>query len=163
MTWSYSGNPSSSAGDAIRFLIGDTDTNDQLLSNEEISWVNTESSGSSTSTSSLYEAAYRCCLAIASKLSRLADKQIGDLQVSLSQKAKGYLAQADQFKSLAQVNNYVPIPYAGGISISDKQIDLDDPDIDRTWFRSGQFEDVRDGGRTQTITGIQYFGPGADR
>jgi hypothetical protein len=33
MTWSYSGDPSSSSTDAVRFLVGDTDTNDQLISN----------------------------------------------------------------------------------------------------------------------------------
>lgn len=163
MTWTYSGNPSSSAGDAIRFLIGDTDTTDQLLSNEEIAWVNSESSASSTSTSGLYEAAYRCCVAIASKLSRLADKQIGDLHVSLSQKAKGYLTQAQEFKALAQTTNYVPIPYAGGISISDKEIDQDNSDIFRGWFASGQFQNVRDGSTNNTITGVQLFGSGADQ
>jgi len=162
VTWTYSGNPASSATDAIRFLIGDTDTTDQLLSNEEIAWVNSESSGSSTSTTGLYEAAYRACLAIASKLSRLADKQIGDLSVSLSQKAKGYLSQAEEFKSLAQVTNYVPIPYAGGITISDKEIDQDNPDIFSGWFSSGQFQNLVDGGQRQTQTGIEFFGAGAD-
>jgi len=110
----------------------------------------------------LYEAAYRACLAIASKLSRLADKQIGDLSVSLSQKAKGYLSQAEEFKSLAQVTNYVPIPYAGGITISDKEIDQDNPDIFSGWFSSGQFQNLVDGGQRQTQTGIEFFGAGAD-
>ena len=39
MTWSYSGNPGSSTLNEIRFLIQDTDTNDQLLSNEEIEYL----------------------------------------------------------------------------------------------------------------------------
>mgnify|MGYP003118570883 CR=1 FL=1 len=120
MTWTYSGDPDSTALDAIRFLIGDTDTNDQLLSNEEISWVNSEASGSSTATTALYDAAMRCCLTIASKLAREAD------------------------------------------TISDKDIDEENSDIFRSWFSSGQFENVRDGGRSQTIRGIHYFGPGAD-
>ena len=30
MAWSYSGDPDSSALDSVRFLVGDTDTNDQL-------------------------------------------------------------------------------------------------------------------------------------
>lgn len=162
MTWSYSGDPSASAVDAIRFLIGDTDTTDQLLQNEEISWVNTGTSGTPTGTSSLYEAAYRCCLTIASKLARQADKQIGDLQVSLSQKAKTYQSQAEHFKSLAAMEDYTPVPYAGGITISDKEIDQDNPDIFRQWFQSGQFQNVADGSTNNTITGIQVFGPGAD-
>ena len=84
MTWTYSGDPSANARDAIRFLIGDTDTTDQLLSDEEIAWVNTEASGTPTATTDLYDAAYRCCLTIAAKLARQADKQIGDLSVKLS-------------------------------------------------------------------------------
>ena len=162
MAWTYGGDPSANARDAIRFLIGDTDTTDQLLSDEEIAWVNSEASGTSTGTTALYDAAYRCCLTIASKLAREADKQIGDLSVSMSQRAKAYREQAASLKALSGREGGVPIPYAGGITISDKEIDEENSDIFRTWFSSGQFENVRDGGRSQTIRGVQYFGPGAD-
>jgi len=162
MAWTYGGDPSANARDAIRFLIGDTDTTDQLLSDEEIAWVNTEASGTSTGTTALYDAAYRCCLTIASKLAREADKQIGDLSVSMSQRAKAYREQAASLKALSGREGGVPIPYAGGITISDKEIDEENSDIFRTWFSSGQFENVRDGGRSQTIRGVQYFGPGAN-
>ena len=162
MTWTYGGDPAANARDAIRFLIGDTDTTDQLLTDEEIAWVNTESSGTSTGTTALYDAAYRCCLTIASKLAREADKQIGDLSVSMSQRAKAYREQAASLKELSGREGGVPIPYAGGITISDKEIDEENSDLFRSWFSSGQFENVRDGGRSQTIRGVQYFGPGAD-
>ena len=76
MAWSYSGDPDSSALDGIRFLIGDTDTNDQLLANEEITWMNSQVSGSTTSTDALYTVAYRCMITIASKFSRLADQAL---------------------------------------------------------------------------------------
>lgn len=36
MTWSYSGDPTTSPTDEIRFLLQDTNTSDQLLQNEEI-------------------------------------------------------------------------------------------------------------------------------
>jgi len=162
MAWTYGGDPSANARDAIRFLIGDTDTTDQLLSDEEIAWVNSEASGTATGTTALYDAAYRCCLTIASKLAREADKQIGDLSVSMSQRAKAYREQAASLKALSGREGGVPIPYAGGITISDKEIDEENSDIFRTWFSSGQFENVRDGGRSQTIRGVQYYGPGAD-
>lgn len=162
MTWTYSGNPASSALDAIRFLIGDTDTNDQLLSNEEIAWLNTEASGTSTGTNALYDAAYRSCLAIAASLARLADKSIGDLSVQLSQKAAGYRATATEMKALSYRKGLVPTPYAGGISISDKDIDDEDSDSVRPYFRTGQFENFRDGGQQSDMRGNQWFGPGAD-
>jgi hypothetical protein len=162
VAWTYSGDPASSARDAIRFLVGDTDTNDQLLSDEEIAWVNTEATGSPTSTDSLYEAAVRCCITIAAKLAREADKQIGDLSVKLSQRAGAYRTQADELRTLAQREGSVPVPYAGGITISDKDIDEENSDLFRGWFSSGQFENVRDGARSNTIRGVQFFGPGAD-
>lgn len=161
--WSYTGDPSARAIDAIRFLIGDTDSTDKLLMDDEISWINLEASGeSTTSRSALYDAAYRACLAVASKLARLADKQIGDLRVSLSQKSAGYLKQAQELKGLAMREGGVPIPYAGGISISDKEIDQDNSDLFAGWFASGQFQNVRDGAQRQNNTGIEYFGAGAD-
>ena len=59
MAWTYDGDPSANARDAIRFLIGDTDTNDQLLADAEVAWVNSQVTGSDTATTGLYDAAYR--------------------------------------------------------------------------------------------------------
>ena len=146
MTWTYGGDPDANARDAIRFLSGDTDTNDQLINDEEIGWVNKEVTGSSTATTGLYDAAYRCCLTIASKFSRLADQSVGDLRVSLSQKATAYRLQAEELKSLATREGSVPTPYAGGISISDKDIDRDDSDRVAPWVSTGQFTNKETGG-----------------
>ena len=123
MAWSYSGDPDSSALDAIRFLIGDTDTNDQLLANEEISWVNAQVSGSTTSTDALYTVAHRCMITIASKFSRLADQAVGDMRVDMFQKAENARLQAKELKVLAQSEGGTPTPYAGGITVSDKEIE----------------------------------------
>lgn len=87
MTWSYSGDPSDSALDEIRFLIGDTDTNDQLLSNEEITYLY-------NSYGDAYAAAVACVVSLISKASRSVEeaKTVGDL--SLSRK---YGARVDQW------------------------------------------------------------------
>lgn len=146
MAWSYSGDPSSSTRDSIRFLSGDTDTNDQLLANEEIDYLATQVSASS-STAATYRAANRCLLAIASKFSRLADQQTGDLSVSMSQKAANAREQAALLLKIAEDDNLtVPTPYAGGISWADKLIDQDDPDRVDPYFESGQFTNVSDPG-----------------
>ena len=42
MSWSYSGNPSSSDLDALRFLIGDTDENAPIMQDEELQYLITE-------------------------------------------------------------------------------------------------------------------------
>ena len=116
MTWTYGGDPASNARDAIRFLIGDTDTNDQLLNDEEIAWVNNQVTGSDTATTALYEAAWR----------------------SMATNAR---AQAEQLKALAMREGNVPTPYAGGLTVSDKDIDRDNSNMVQPSFARGQFRD----------------------
>ena len=156
MAWTYGGDPSANARDAIRFLIGDTDTNDQLLNDDEIAWVNNEVTGSDTATTGMYDASYRCCLIIASKFSRMADKAVGDLRVDMSQKAKGYREQAAELKELAAREGLVPTPYLGGMTISDKDIDRDNSDMVEPSFWQTQFDDKG------TTTGTVQSWPGAD-
>lgn len=146
MTWTYSGDPATNARDSIRFLVGDTDTNDQLVTDEEIAWTNNQVTGSDTATTDLYTVAYRVMLAIASKFSRLANQAIGDMRVDLSQKADNARTQAEQLRILAGRENLVPVPYAGGISVTDKQIDRDNADRVDPFFTSAQFANTSDYG-----------------
>jgi hypothetical protein len=123
MSWSYSGNPSSSDLDAVRFLIGDTDTTDQLLQNEEINYLLAQTGND------VYTSAIIACRTIASKFSRKADQKIGDYSISNSQKASQYLALATQLaQSQAKALISRVAPYAGGISVADKQIDENNTD-----------------------------------
>jgi len=158
MAWTYGGDPSANARDAIRFLIGDTDTNDQLLNDDEIAWVNNQVSGSDTAITALYAAGYRCCVIIASKFSRLADQSVGDMKVSMSQKAKAYRDQANEILALAGREGNVPTPYAGGITRADKEVDQDDSGLVRAFFSRGQFVDRQDGG----VDVLRQTPPGAD-
>ena len=129
MTWTYSGDPAANARDSIRFLVGDTDTNDQLVSDEEIAWTNSEVTGSGTATTDLYTVAYRVMLAIASKFSRLANQQVGDMRVDLSQKADNARRQAEELRTLEQpasVNGDVLVDYK--VYIPDRTIAIDTGD-----------------------------------
>lgn len=146
MTWTYSGDPATSARDSIRFLVGDTDTNDQLISDEEIAWTNEQVAGSATATTDLYTAAYRVMVAIASKFSRLANQSMGDMRVDLAQKADNARTQAEQLRQLAQRENLTPVPYAGGISVADKNVDRADSDRVGPFFTTGQFANTTDYG-----------------
>ena len=159
MTWTYSGDPATNARDSIRFLIGDTDTNDQLINDEEIAWINNQLTGSDTATTALYNAAYRGCVTIASKFSRLADQSVGDLKVSMSQKAKAYREQAAYLLEMAGREGSTPTPYAGGITISDKEVDWDNTGLVRPGFFKGQFDDTRDGNPS---TDLRPLWAGAD-
>lgn len=78
MTWSYGGDPSNSSTDRVRFLCGDTDTNNQQVTNEEISFLLSETN------SDAYLAAAGACEAMASKSATKADysRSVGDLSLS---------------------------------------------------------------------------------
>ena len=158
MTWTYGGDPSASALAAIRFLTGDTDTNDQLINDEEIAWTNNQVTGSDTATTALYEVSYRVMVAIASKFSRLADQSVGDLKVDMFQKATNAREQAALLKQQALREGNPPTPYAGGISVSDKEIDEENSDIVQPYFSRGQWTNSR-GGANDVIAN---FGAGAD-
>ena len=110
MSWTYSGDPSNSDADQVRFLIGDTLTADQLLSDEEIAWALTQGSA--------YNAAAICSRAISANFSRMADKAVDDLKINYSQKSKQY---ADLAINLESKESHKALGvYGGGISVADK-------------------------------------------
>jgi hypothetical protein len=83
MTWSYSGDPGASNLDEIRFLIQDTDTNDQLLSNEEINYL-------FDAYSDAYSAAVAAVGILIAKASKVVEesKTVGDLSLSVKSGAR---------------------------------------------------------------------------
>jgi hypothetical protein len=83
MAWTYSGNPGASTLDEIRFLIGDTDSTDQLLSNEEINYLFGVYQDA-------YAAAVASVVALISKASRTVEesKKVGDLSLSVKSGAR---------------------------------------------------------------------------
>lgn len=99
MTWSYSGNPSNSSNDKVRFLCGDTDTNNQQVSNEEIAFLLTEWN------SDCYLSAAFACDAISGKYSAKADlsRSVGDLSISsqYGAQAKTFMERAASLRVLA--------------------------------------------------------------
>lgn len=114
MSYSYSGNPSNSAKDLVRFLIGDTDQSDWLLQDEEIQYL-----------LSLYNnvalnASIRACESIIAKFSRLADESAGSVSVSFSQKATAYQKMITTLRVRLATDDMQP--FAGGISQAQKQI-----------------------------------------
>lgn len=123
MAWTYSGDPSTSSKDAVRFLIGDTDTTDQQMQDEEINYLLTLYGGD------VYTAAIVAARSLASKYARFPDVRIGDYSTSNSQRFNAYLALAKQLEQTQNVGLiHKAKPYAGGISIADKQQDEQNTD-----------------------------------
>lgn len=84
MTFTYSGNPGASALDEVRFLIQDTDTNDQLLSNEEINYLLTSYNGDA------FSAAVAAVTSLIAQAARVQEesKTVADLSLSIKSGAR---------------------------------------------------------------------------
>jgi hypothetical protein len=145
MSWSYSGDPSTTSVDAVRFLIGDTDDTDPQLQNEEINWrINQEGT--------IKVAAYKCCLNLIAKYSRKADRSIGDLRMSFSQQAEAYRKLATDIMVDAAV---MAQPYSGGISPTEKLNETLDPTTVQPTFKRGM---MGADGPTSTAAGAGVYG-----
>lgn len=141
MTWTYSGDPASSDRDAVRFEIPDTDTDNQLVLDEEINYALTVESGP-------LGAAAHCCEVLARKFAAKADTVIGSLQFKYSASAEVF---GDRAKELRARSQAAGIPFAGGISQADKDARADDDDRVQSSAQRGQFDNpgtgLRDPGR----------------
>lgn len=127
MTWSYTA-PTSGNKDAVRFLIGDTDTTDQQLSDEEITYVLSQYS-------SLYMAAANCCDALANKFSRQVQKTVGKISLAANQRATAYREAAALLRSKRNAEGLAM--FIGGRSLSDKQSFGDNADAVQPSFAIG--------------------------
>lgn len=132
MTWTYSGDPSSSNRDAVRFAIGDTDSTDEQLSDAEIAYLLAEHGN-------VYAAAQEAVRNLLAKFARLVDKSVGDLKISYSQRLAAYRALLDRLGE-RQLLEHGTI-YAGGVSQARKDIVEDDDDLVQANFRRDQFSD----------------------
>ncbi len=133
MAWSYSGNPASSDKDQVRFLISDTDENAQLIQDEEINWALTEYSTCAAAASVI-------ALSIAAQYARKVDFTVSkDLRVSYKNQADFYSKLANDLTERASF--ILSTPYAGGISIADKESYEDDTDRVTPAFTKDDFMD----------------------
>lgn len=116
MSWTYDVTQlSTSQLMQVRFEIGDTDSTDPLMQDEEITYA----IGAETSTAS---AAAKCCEGIARKFARLADTTLGPSKVAASQRFEHYQTLAKQLRKDSTAMN---APTGGGIYATD----IEDPNI----------------------------------
>jgi hypothetical protein len=110
MTWSYSGDPSTSVRNYVRFLISDTDSTSPLFSDEELNYVISEWDNNA------YSAARECAEILIARFSREADsssKSVGDISVSesFSSKIQHYKELANSIM-MRQMRKTPPKPWA---------------------------------------------------
>jgi hypothetical protein len=139
VTFSYSGNPGASDLDALRFLIGDTDSADAQLTDEELSYLLTQHDDS------VRHAGLSACRRLIAKYSRCVDQRTGDIDVKYSQRVS-------QLRSLMVDirEGLVPSVYAGGISKADIEAVQDDDDRQGPMFALGMLDYPSDADTSST-------------
>lgn len=120
--------------DTVRFILGDTLESDPQLQDGEVVGLLAQNVGDP------YQSAIEGCRALATRYARQADKSVGDLRISASQKSKAYEAMVLQIQAQA-IRFATPVSYAGGISEADRQIDLEDDDRVEPAFSKGMMDD----------------------
>lgn len=121
MTWTYlTSDLATTPKDQVRLLIGDTLSTDPQLQDEEINYL-------LTTRTSIYGACAEACRSLATKFSRSVDQAAGTAKEAYSQMAKAYFQKAIYF-DVKSAEAGAGLPYAGGISITDKSNQLQDTD-----------------------------------
>lgn len=138
MAWTYSSAPGTSTAsgrrDAVRMLVGDTDTNDQQIQDEEIAFALDQAGDG------VYQAAAIAARAIAGKYARRVDTDFETVSASYSQRQKHYLSLAVKLDRQAILQGGgIGTPVMGGISESEMDSVEDDDDRVESAFRRKQF------------------------
>jgi hypothetical protein len=131
MSWTYSGDPQKSTKDAVRFLVGDTNSDEQLATDEEILFA------LSTGGDNMWVAASFIADALATKFATMADsEEIGPIKVQYTNRVQQYTLKAKALAAktyqFAQIN-----VYGGGIDIQDKVTQAQDETLTGSNIRIG--------------------------
>lgn len=138
MAFTYSGDPSASKSDAVRFIIGDTISTEAWFQDAEIAYFLTLTGNN------VYQSAAKAARQIATVIARREEITTGVVRTRNAQKAVDYLALADTLER--EDIKTGAAPYAGGISIADKETVEDDTDRVQPSFTRKMF--VQHGDRT---------------
>jgi hypothetical protein len=135
MTWTYTNDPANVPRDAVRLLVGDTDTNDQKLTDETIAFFLTQA-GDDT-----YLAAALSARSIAASFAVEVDTKFESVSSDYSQLSENYYKLATRLE--AQSKKYgtrgLGLPAAGGLTYSDiRANDLNDDRV-QPKFKQDQF------------------------
>ncbi len=139
MTFTYTGDPSASDLEEVRFLVGDTDSANELLSDEEILFLLAE-------IVSVAYTAVRAATAIAAKFARFVDVRTGAVSKALGVQMQHYLDLARRLEIRADeggLGEGGPEPVFTALTRTDKREDRLDSDLVQPQFRIGQDDNPR--------------------
>jgi hypothetical protein len=136
--------PDHSDSDAVRFLIGDTNTDDAQLQDAEIAWLLAQASAS------VYQAAIAACRALAFKYSRLVSSSVGDTSIQAGDLSQKYMDLIPVLEAQSALTSPIGAPFTGGVSRTDVYLREDDTDRIEPFIareerdpRRSQFEGAR--------------------
>lgn len=135
MTWTYTNDPVNVPRDAVRLLVGDTDTNDQKLTDEAIVFFLTQA-GDDT-----YLAAALSARSIAASFAVEVDTKFESVSSDYSQLAENYYKLATRLEAQSKKfgSRGLGLPAAGGLTYSDiRANDLNDDRV-QPKFKQDQF------------------------
>ena len=133
MAWTYGANPAGDNRDAVRLLIGDTETTDQQLQDSEVDYF--LGLFGVTGDSRVVPAAIRCCEALAAKYARQVDTTNQGLHVGASKRSEHYRKLADDLRDLETT---VAEVFLGGNTYSEAKLMDEDTDLIPPTFRRAQ-------------------------
>ena len=143
MAWSYDVadlNTTTSSGrlNTVRLLVGDTDTSDQLVQNEEITFALAQVGDN------IYYAGSWVCKVIAAKFSRMVTTTLdGALSANYSDRAKQYQQLSIQIEAQGKKTSGKSLGvFGGGISVVDVEAVRVNPDRVKPAFSVNQFDNV---------------------
>jgi hypothetical protein len=133
MSWTY--NPTLPTDkDIVRFMVGDTISADPLVEDEEILATLSMQPVVQLASAEIAEA-------IAGKFARCVDTKVGKSELKKSQRAQFYLDLSKRIKEqYRRKGAFTGIPYAGGISKSDKCTVEQNSDRVEPIFKKGQMD-----------------------
>jgi hypothetical protein len=151
MSWTYNENLTTST-DRVRWLVGDTNTDDQLVQDEEIAFALSEDA-------SVYAAGATVARAIAAKFARLPSTSIDGLSISLRERVEHYNALADDLETKAgRAAGGLGVPFVGGVSVDAMRATASNNDRTPNRLRIG----MQDSPDVPVIVGTQRGGTLSD-
>ena len=155
MSWSYSGDPTDSYVDAVRFFVQDTNTDDQLLSDEEISFLITHWS----EYDSMIFVAAMAAETIASRFAREITVSADGVSVGTNELQQKYLGLAKQLRAQYLLEQVTGAPESFGNNFGEEF----DASIKPLSFGVGLLDNseigTQDYGGTRVIPSSEEFRP----
>lgn len=118
MSFTYSGNPSNSDADFIRFMIGDTNAATPILQDAEITYIINSTEGMSTS----YRLAVAFRAAATALAAKLVKRSLGPQSEDATKRYEYYTRLADKYEKIGSFSGVPPLKEYASELIFDKNM-----------------------------------------